>query len=51
MKKHNLLLDYREYINLFNPYLNKDLTPNHHKSFGYLAQPKLAKWINKFLQE
>ena len=51
MKEHNLLKDYRQYTNLYNPYVNKRNQANYHKSFGYLTQPKLAKWIIKFLQE
>ena len=50
MKEFGFLKDYREYINLYNPYKD-DETPNPHKSYGYLIQPKLAKWITEFLKK
>jgi len=37
--------DFRDYRRLFNPYLDPDGSPNPHKAFGYLAQPKLAQQL------
>ena len=51
MCKLQVLKDFREYTNLYNPFVYGSGKANAHKSFGYLAQPKLAKWIGKFLLE
>ena len=50
MKKRRLLKDYHDYVKLFNPYENSKGRNNPHKSFGYLVQPKLAKWVLAFLR-
>lgn len=41
----------RDYIKLWNPFVSVSKKPNPHKSYGYLVQPKLAKWIKSFLQD
>ncbi len=41
----------RDYIGLYNPYLTTKGTRNPHKSYGYLVQPKLAKWLAEFLRD
>jgi len=46
--KRSELRDYRE---LFNPYRETDGTPNPHKLFGYLVQPKLASRLCRLLRE
>lgn len=46
--KRSGLRDYRE---LFNPYRDTDGTPNPHKLFGYLVQPKLASRLCRLLRE
>ncbi len=43
--------DLRDYRELFNPYREPDGTPNPHKVFGYLVQPKLASRLCRLLQE
>lgn len=37
--------DFRDYRQLFNPYRDPDGSPNPHKAFGYLVQPKLARHL------
>jgi hypothetical protein len=46
--KRGEMRDYRE---LFNPYRESDGTPNPHKLFGYLIQPKLASRLCRLLRE
>lgn len=41
----------RDYPELFNPYREADGTPNPHKLFGYLVQPKLASRLCHLLRE
>jgi hypothetical protein len=43
--------DLRDYRDLFNPYREPDGTPNPHKVFGYLVQPKLAGRLCRLLRE
>jgi hypothetical protein len=43
--------DMRDYRDLFNPYREPDGTPNPHKIFGYLVQPKLASRLCRLLRE
>ena len=40
----------RDYRDLFNPYRETDGTPNPHKIFGYLVQPKLATRLCRLLR-
>ncbi|ROR35044.1 hypothetical protein [Inmirania thermothiophila] len=41
----------RDYVRLANPYVSpRTGRPNPHKSYGYLVQPKLAKWLGRFLE-
>ena len=42
--------DARDYVDLYNPFktVNGD-DWNPHKSYGYLLQPKLGKWLRAFL--
>ena len=49
---------FNDYRNLYNPFeavshdRNKDKEKNNpHKSYGYLVQPKLAKWVTRYLQD
>ena len=42
--------DLRDYRDLFNPYREPDGTPNPHKVFGYLVQPKLADRLCRLLR-
>lgn len=39
-----------DYVKLYNPFKRANGKPNPHKSYGYLVQPKLAKWLSKFLK-
>jgi len=41
----------RDYVKLWNPFTTVSGKSNPHKSYGYLVQPKLAKWIQAFLSE
>ena len=41
----------RDYRDLFNPYREADGTPNPHKVFGYLVQPKLATRLCRLLRK
>lgn len=41
----------RDYVKLWNPFTTVSGNSNTHKSYGYLVQPKLAKWIHAFLNE
>ncbi len=43
--------DFRDYRRLFNPYLEPGDVPNPHKACGYLAQPKLAEHLCRFLRD
>lgn len=43
--------DLRDYRGLFNPYREPDGTPNPHKVFGYLVQPKLADRLCRLLRQ
>jgi len=43
--------DLRDYRDLYNPYLESDGTPNPHKIFGYLVQPKLADRLCRLLRD
>lgn len=40
----------RDYSQLYNPFITPAKKANPHKSYGYLVQPKLAKWIEDFLK-
>lgn len=40
----------RDYKDLYNPFIAPSGKRNPHKSYGYLVQPKLAKWLVKFLK-
>ncbi|MFQ6116558.1 MAG: hypothetical protein ACE5NG_21075, partial [bacterium] len=40
----------RDYVKLYNPFITVSGKRNPHKSYGYLVQPKLAKWLVKFLK-
>lgn len=40
----------RDYNDLYNPFITPSKKRNPHKSYGYLVQPKLAKWLTKFLR-
>ena len=51
MRDLNLLRDFRDYQNLYNPYRNHEGTLNPHKSYGYLLQPKLAKTMFRFFHK
>jgi len=57
MRKHCKLLtpdnknQNSNYVRLYNPYRSRSGKRNPHKSYGYLAQPKLAKWLLKFLRD
>jgi len=44
-----VLSDFRDYVNLYNPYRIEN-HPNPHKSHGYLVQPKFEKVLKKFLE-
>ncbi len=48
MKNLGILQDFRDYKNLYNPYVCSGYH-NPHKSYGYLVQPKLTKCLNKIL--
>ena len=39
-----------DYVRLYNPYKDGKGKHNPHKSYGYLVQPKLAKWVLGFLR-
>lgn len=39
----------RDYVKLWNPFVSVSGKSNPHKSYGYLVQPKLAKWMRSFL--
>jgi hypothetical protein len=45
----DLIRDFRDYRELYNPYRNLRGKMNPHKSYGYLLQPKLAKTMLRFL--
>jgi len=40
----------RDYVQLFNPYINPDGKPNAHKSYGYLVQPKLSQKLLELIE-
>lgn len=40
--------DLRDYIRLYNPFVDPDGKANPHKSFGYLIQPKLSQKLRQF---
>jgi hypothetical protein len=42
--------DIRDYRRLFNPYREPGDIPNPHKACGYLAQPKLAAQLCRFIR-
>lgn len=42
--------DFRDYRQLFNPFRDVDGSPNPHKAFGYLVQPKLAQQLIRQLR-
>jgi len=39
-----------DYVDLYNPFKTPDGKSHAHKSYGYLLQPKLAKFVDKFLK-
>lgn len=39
-----------DYVKLYNPFKRANGKPNPHKSYGYLVQPKLARWLSEFLK-
>lgn len=41
--------DFRDYRRLFNPYRGPGNHPNPHKDYGYLAQPKLASQLCRYI--
>lgn len=42
----------RDYEKLYNPFKKpSDKKQNPHKSYGYLVQPKLSKWLVEFLND
>ena len=53
MREHGLLKEApsgnSDYVRLYNPFRNDKGKGNPHKSYGYLVQPKLAKWVLRFL--
>ena len=41
--------DLKDYIKLYNPFINIDGDGNPHKSYGYLIQPKLSEKFKEFM--